>query len=99
MELLARERLPNGPGAWFAPFVARLYLGRPELAGLIAIKYGTWRAITRAVWNELLFRAGRTTGYRLVSANFEVTNSCNLHCTICPVNQGMKRARARMDAA
>lgn len=99
MEFLARERLPKGPGAWLAPFVARLYLGRPELTGLVAIKYGTWRAITRAVWNELLFRTGRTTGYKLVSANFEVTNACNLSCTICPVNQGMKRARARLDAA
>lgn len=99
MELLARERLPNGPGAWLAPFVARLYLGRPELAGLIAIKYGTWRAITRAIWNEVLFRTGRITGYKLVSANFEVTNACNLSCTICPVNQGMKRPRARLDAA
>ena len=36
MNLLARERLPRSPGAWLAPFVARLYLGRPELAGLIA---------------------------------------------------------------
>jgi sulfatase maturation enzyme AslB (radical SAM superfamily) len=99
MNLLARERLPRSPGAWLAPFVARLYLGRPELAGLIAIKYGTWRALSRAVWNEFLFRTRRTKGYRLVSANFEVTNACNIACTICPVNHGMQRKRSRLDAA
>jgi len=94
---VASGREPTGPGAWLAPLVARLYLGRPELTGLIATKYGSWRASRRAAWNELLFRLQRTDGYKLVSANFEVTNSCNLSCTICPVNQGMKRKRSRLD--
>lgn len=84
---------------WWAPLVARLYLRRPELAELLAIKYGSPRALRRALWNEALFRLRRTRGYRLVSANFEVTNACNLHCTICPVNQGMKRPRRRQDLA
>ncbi|MHC4952701.1 MAG: radical SAM protein [Planctomycetota bacterium] len=99
MSTLASRRAIAGPGAWLAPLVARLYLGRPELTGLIATKYGSWRASRRAAWNELLFRTGRTTGYRIISANFEVTNACNLSCTICPVNQGMQRARSRMDLA
>ncbi|MEM8885261.1 MAG: radical SAM/SPASM domain-containing protein [Planctomycetota bacterium] len=99
MPLLARDNLPAGLGALVAPFVARLYLRRPELASLIAIKYGSTRALGRAVWNEMLFRMGRTRGYKLVSANFEVTNACNLSCTICPVNRGMQRPRARMDLA
>jgi len=99
MRLLTSENRPFQPGAWLAPFVARLYLGRPELAELIALKYGSWSALRRAAWNELLFRARRTTGYRLISANFEVTNACNIACTICPVNRGMKRPRSRMDAA
>ena len=96
---VASRREPRGPGAWLAPLVARLYLRRPELTGLIATKYGSWRASWRAAWNEMLFRTQRTSGYKLVSANFEVTNSCNLSCTICPVNQGMKRARSRLDLA
>jgi len=96
---VASRREPTGPGAWLAPLVARLYLGRPELTGLIATKYGSWRASSRAAWNEMLFRLQRPTGYKLVSANFEVTNSCNLSCTICPVNHGMKRPRARLDLA
>jgi len=87
----------RGPGSWFAPILARLYLRRPELAELIAIKYGSWRAALRAGWNEILFRLGATRGYRLVSANFEVTNACNLSCTICPVNRGMRRRKRVMD--
>jgi radical SAM protein with 4Fe4S-binding SPASM domain len=85
-----------GPGAWLAPFVARLYLRRPELSDLVAIKYRSWRAAFLAVYNEMLFRFRRESGYRLVSANFEVTNACNLSCTICPVNRGMRRPKARL---
>ncbi len=87
------------PGTLFAPLVARCYLRRPELAGLLSIKYGTWRGALNAVWNELLFRLRRESGYRLVSANFEVTNACNLSCTICPVNRGMQRPKKRLDVA
>ena len=79
--------------------LARLYLRRPELGDLIAIKYGSWRASFFAAYNELLFRLRRESGYRLISANFEVTNACNIHCTICPVNHGMKRPKARQDLA
>jgi radical SAM protein with 4Fe4S-binding SPASM domain len=96
---LTARRRPRGPGALLAPLAARLYLGRPELSELIAIKYGTWRAAARALYNEALFRLRRDRGYRLISANFEVTNACNLSCTICPVNQGMKRRKARQDLA
>jgi radical SAM protein with 4Fe4S-binding SPASM domain len=97
--LSARGPSDGGLGAWLAPLAARLYLRRPELEGLIAAKYGSWRAMGLAAWNEILFRLRRESGYRLVSANFEVTNACNLSCTICPVNQGMRRPRARQDLA
>jgi len=95
--LTAAEGRWARPGAWLGPLAARLYLRRPELASLIAAKYGTWRAAGLAAWNEVLFRLRRESGYRLVSANFEVTNACNLSCTICPVNHGMRRPRARQD--
>ena len=88
-----------GPGSWLGRLVARLYLGRPELADLVAIKYGSWRAAWRGLHNEALFRLGRERGYLLVSANFEVTNRCNIRCTICPVNRGMRRARATQTLA
>ncbi|MHC4339999.1 MAG: radical SAM protein [Planctomycetota bacterium] len=95
----ARRRRREGAGAWLAPLVARLYLRRPEVAELVAIKYGSPRALAGALYNEILFRLGRLSGYRLLSANFEVTNACNLNCTICPVNRGMRRRKARHDLA
>ncbi len=94
MNLPPKLGLHRNPGALFAPFIARVYLRRPELAALLAVKYGTWRAAMRAAFNEVLFRTRRTRGYRLVSVNFEVTNACNLSCTICPVNHGMRRKKA-----
>lgn len=93
------KRTRLGPATLLAPLVARLYLRRPDLSELIAIKYGSWRAAWYALRNEMLFRMRRTQGYRLISANFEVTNACNLACTICPVNQGMKRPKKRLDLA
>ena len=87
----------RGLAAWAAPLVARLYLGRPELAELVAIKYGSLRAALTALYNETLFRLRRESGYRLISANFEVTNACNLRCGICPVTRGLRRPRARQD--
>ncbi|MEE8106583.1 MAG: radical SAM/SPASM domain-containing protein [Planctomycetota bacterium] len=95
----AQKRPKRGIGALVAPFVARMYLRRPALADLVAIKYGTTRAAFWAAYNEVLFRLRRTSGYRLISANFEVTNRCNLSCTICPVNHGMNRAKTSMDLA
>ncbi len=92
-------RAKPGPGALLAPLIARLYLGRAEVADLVAIKYGSWRALLYGIYNEVLFRLGRVKGYKLTSANFEVTNACNIACTICPVNQGMKRKKSRQDLA
>ena len=73
-------------------------LHEAPFADLVAIKYRSWRSAFLAAYNELLFRCRRESGYRLVSANFEVTNACNLSCTICPVNQGMRRRKARLSS-
>jgi radical SAM protein with 4Fe4S-binding SPASM domain len=99
MRRIATPSARLAPGDWLAPFVARFYLRRPELADLVAIKYRSWRAALLAAYNELLFLCRRESGYRLISANFEVTNACNLNCTICPVNRGMRRRKARLDLA
>ena len=55
----APGRRQRGPGALLAPLVARLYLRRPELSELVAIKYGSPRALLAAVYNESLFRLRR----------------------------------------
>ncbi len=92
-----RPRPARGLVSWIGPLVARLYLGRPDLGELIAIKYGSLRAAWNGLRNEVLFRLRRDRGYRIVSANFEVTNRCNLSCVMCSVNRGMQRPKADQD--
>lgn len=69
--------------------VARLYLRRPELAGPIAIRYRSWRALVAGVRNELAYRRGRPRAGALVSLNLELASACNLHCTFCPTGNGL----------
>lgn len=79
--------------------VACVYLRRPELAEVVAIRYRSIRALAVGVGNELAYRFGwRRAG--LLSVNLELTNHCNLHCSFCPTGNGlMKRARGFMSDA
>ena len=52
-----------------------------------------------AVRNELAFRRAAETSPILTSVNLELTNHCNLRCTICPVNTTMRRPKGFMDPA
>ncbi len=88
----------RGPSRWLGEIVARLYLRRPELAVVIAIRYRSLRTVVAGVANEVAYRLGRTRAPFLVSANLEVTNRCNLKCTFCPTGNGrMTRPRGLMD--
>jgi radical SAM protein with 4Fe4S-binding SPASM domain len=82
-----------------ARFAARRYLKKPELEEFLAARFPTVRSIVRAFLNELCYRLGRLRGFRLTQANLEVTNTCNLACTFCPVNQDMAREKGFMDPA
>jgi MoaA/NifB/PqqE/SkfB family radical SAM enzyme len=82
-----------------AAAASRWYLRKPDLRDLLEVKFPTLDAAARAAMNEAWFRAGRETGWRLNSVNLEITNHCNLHCTICPVNTTMRRGRGFMDPA
>lgn len=89
--------------AWaraLAGLVARLYLGRPDLAEPIAIRYRTVRAVLGGLLNELAYRWGRARAPVLLSANLELTNRCNLKCTFCPTADGrMTRPKVTMEKA
>lgn len=77
--------------------VARIYLRKPDLAELISFKFNTFSTIYKAAINELcyLFRLARS--YKVISANIELTNDCNLSCAMCPVgNKTMKRKTSYM---
>lgn len=84
---------------WIASVGARYYLGKPDVRELLEVKFPTVGAVTNAVRNELAFRAGTERSQVLSSVNLELTNHCNLRCTICPVNTTMRRAKGFMDPA
>jgi len=78
---------------------ARFYLGKPDVAELLEVKFPTIGAVGDAVRNELAFRRSAETSPNLTSVNLELTNHCNLRCTICPVNTTMRRPKGFMDPA
>lgn len=78
---------------------ARFYLGKPDVAELLEVKFPTLGAVRDAVRNELAFRTRSESSPVLSSVNLELTNHCNLRCTICPVNTTMRRAKGYMDPA
>ncbi len=82
-----------------ATLVARLYLRRPQMAEVIAIRYGSLRAVLVGVANEVAYRLGASRAPGMLSANIELTNHCNLKCSFCPTGNGlMQRPRGFMDA-
>jgi hypothetical protein len=78
---------------------ASLYLGKPDVAELLEVKYPSLGAVSDAVRNEAAFRRGAEAAPVLTSVNLELTNHCNLRCTICPVNTTMRRPKGFMDPA
>lgn len=78
--------------------VARLYLRRPAMAEVIAIRYRSFRAFVFGIGNELAYRLGRARAPGLISINLELTNHCNLKCSFCPTGNGLlARPRGFMD--
>ena len=92
-------RLERRLAGALAAVASRYYLGKPDLRELLEVKFPTLGSAALAAMNEARFRAGSETGWRLTSANLEITNHCNLYCTICPVNTTMRRDKGFMDPA
>ncbi|MHC4821032.1 MAG: radical SAM/SPASM domain-containing protein [Planctomycetota bacterium] len=80
-----------------ASVASKYYLRKPDLRELLEIKFPTVDSVAYAALNELRFRSGSEKGGKLTSVNLELTNHCNLYCTICPVNTTMKRPKNFMD--
>lgn len=78
---------------------ARFYLGKPDVAELLEVKFPTFGAVRDAARNEAAFRRRAERSPVLTSVNLELTNHCNLRCTICPVNTTMRRPKGFMDPA
>ena len=102
----ARHPLGRRPGAverkvagLIASAGARFYLGKPDVRELLEVKFPSLTSVANAARNEAAFRMGRSVSHVLSSVNLELTNHCNLSCTICPVNTTMRRAKGFMDPA
>ncbi|MDJ0973621.1 MAG: radical SAM protein [Planctomycetota bacterium] len=96
--LVRSNRRPSFLVRWVARAIARLYLRRPELEDVIAIRYRTTRGLAVGIGNELAYRFGWSRVPGLLSLNLELTNHCNLKCSFCPTGNGlMLRPRGFMD--
>lgn len=87
----SHQRRPPLGARLFGAVVARLYLRRPEMAEVIAIRYRSLRGLILGVGNEIAYRLGLRRAPGLVSANLELTNHCNLKCSFCPTGNGLLR--------
>lgn len=75
---------------------AKYYLGKPDLLEFLRMKFPDYRSALTAIGNELFFRLNSRRGYRLTSANIEVTSKCNLRCAMCPIEE-MERPSGSME--
>lgn len=73
--------------------VANRYLGKPDQAELIRIKFPDLASLAYGAMNEFAFRLRLPVSARLTTLNVEITNRCNLRCGYCPVNRSMARPK------
>jgi sulfatase maturation enzyme AslB (radical SAM superfamily) len=76
--------------------VSRYYMKRPELGDFLHTKFFTFSGIRAATRNEVAYRMGGLEVHEVKMAALELTNTCNLECNVCPVNNGMKRQKGFM---
>lgn len=77
-------------------YAAGFYLRKPDRAEFLKVKIGNLGTMKKLALNELFFLLNSDKSKYVTSLNIEVTNMCNLSCSICPVNRGMKRAKGMM---
>jgi sulfatase maturation enzyme AslB (radical SAM superfamily) len=77
--------------------VARYYLGKPDQAEILFIKYPYLGDLWPALMNEAAFRFKTRRSYRLTALNVELTNRCNLACSLCPRSADQPREERDMD--
>ncbi len=82
-----------------AATVARHYLRKPDLADFLATRLPDARALLAAVRNEAAFRLGAARLPRLTQLNVELTSRCNVACSYCDVNRGLRRGARDLDPA
>lgn len=71
--------------------VARAYLGKPDLAEFLALRFPDARSVLAGLRNELAFRLGWSRLAMLTTLNVELTSRCNVACSYCDVNRALGR--------
>jgi len=74
-----------------ARWLARAYLGKPDLAEFVALRVPDLPSLVSTLRNELAFRLGWDSVPRLTTLNVELTSRCNVACSYCDVNQELGR--------
>lgn len=75
---------------------AGLYMRRPSAYELILEKYSSLSSALITGINLLLYYLRSTYSFRVTTISIEPTNICNLHCTICAHNGGIRRKKGFM---
>ena len=74
-----------------ARWLARAYLGKPDLAEFVALRVPDLPSLCSTLRNELAFRLGLHSLPRLTTLNVELTSRCNVACSYCDVNRELGR--------
>jgi sulfatase maturation enzyme AslB (radical SAM superfamily) len=74
-----------------AAAVARHYLRKPDLAEFLAARLPDGGSLLAAARNELAFVLGAARLPALTQLNVELTSRCNVACSYCDVNRGLRR--------
>lgn len=77
--------------------VARRYLGKPDLAEFLAIRFPDLRSLLSGARNEAAHRLGWDSGAKLTTLNVELTSRCNAACSYCDVNRQLGRPNRDLD--
>ena len=83
----------------FFDAVARYYLKKPEQAEFLETRYNSFSLVAKEVINQICYIIKLKKSFTITSIQLELTNHCNLKCSMCPVSSSMKRKRGFMDSA
>jgi len=86
-----------GIKSWFFRLAAKYYLKKPEQAEFIETRYSSLNGIFKQGINQICYILHLDVAPFITSIQFEVTNTCNLKCKMCPVNYTMTRKKTKMD--
>ena len=94
---LYQNKMTNKIKKLIAYVGARYYLKKPEQQEFIETRYSSLKSLFDVGLNQFFYMIKSPHCPKITSIQFEVTNSCNLKCKMCPVNNGMKREKGFMD--